>query len=217
MEGIEQPVSPRVLAITIGLWLALLGLTLSLTGLATAHDTLPGDVGIATWAQGLAFPGETLSDAVRAVTSTEVVLGLGAAIALILWLRGHRRQAVLLAAGLILLPLLQGSVKEIVDRPRPTADLVELRASFSSPSFPSGHVMSGTYLYGFLLYFSFTLPLATAARWLLGLCSLFLLVLGGPASVYLGIHWPSDILGGYAWALLLLLPAIAVDWALRTR
>ncbi len=215
---------PRLAIIGV-LWLALLGLTLALTALAAAHDTLPGDVGITTWAQDLAFPGETLSDAVRAVTSTEVVLGLGAATALALWLRGQRRQAVLLAAGLVLLPLLQAGVKEIVDRPRPDAALVDIRASFSSPSFPSGHVMSGAYLYGFLLYFSLALPPsagsgpgpAAAGRWALALGSLLLLTLNGPASVYLGVHWPSDILGGYAWALLLLTPAIAADRALKGR
>ncbi|MEE9285882.1 MAG: phosphatase PAP2 family protein [Dehalococcoidia bacterium] len=209
--------SPRAQAIAVGLWLVLLGLTVALSSLAAAHDTLPGDAGITTWAQDLAFPGEPLSDAIRAITVTEVALGLGAAVALVLWARGHRRQAVLLAAALVLLPLLQAGIKDLVDRPRPDPEVVELRASFSTPSFPSGHVMSGTYLYGFLLYLSFALPLATAARWPLALSSLFVLVFNGPANVYLGVHWPSDILGGYAWALLLLLPVIAAGRVLRAR
>lgn len=201
-------------AITASLWLTLLGLCLALSFLASAFDTLPGDVGITTWAQDLAFPGEPLSDAVRAVTSTGVVLATGWAIALVLWLRGYRRQAILLAGGLIVLPLLQAGIKEIVDRPRPDPELVDLRASFSSPSFPSGHVMSGTYLYGSLLYLSSVLPLASPGRWALALWSLFILIFNGPANVYLGVHWPSDILGGYAWALLLLVPPLAADRAL---
>lgn len=209
--------SGRAPLVACGLWLALLGLTLALSALAAAHDTLPGDVGISTWAQGLAFPGEDLSDVVRAVTSTEVVLATGGAVALVLWLKGYRRQAALLVAGLILLPALQAGIKDIVDRPRPSPDLVDLRASFSSPSFPSGHVMSGTYLYGFLLYLSAALPLAVAARWALAVVLLSVLLFNGPASVYLGVHWPSDVLGGYSWALLLLTPLLATDWALRAR
>ena len=68
-----------------------------------------------------------------------------------LWLLGWRQQAVLLVAGVAVMALLQSGLKDLVDRPRPTADLVELRAGFSSPSFPAGHVMSPTVLYGFLL------------------------------------------------------------------
>jgi membrane-associated phospholipid phosphatase len=34
------------------------------------------------------------------------------------------------------------------------------------------------------------------------------LVLSAPANVYMGVHWPSDVLGGYAWGTALLLPAI---------
>jgi undecaprenyl-diphosphatase len=210
-------VSRRSRAAVIALWTVLLGLALALSSLAAAHDTLPGDLGIATWAQDLAFPGETLSDFVRGATATELVLGLGAALVLVLWSRGQRRQAVLLAAGLILLPLLQSGIKEVVGRPRPDPDVLDLRASFSSPSFPSGHVMSGTYLYGFMLYLSLSLPLATAARWLLAPWALFLLFLNGPANVWLGVHWPSDVLGGYAWALIILAPIIGIDYDLRAR
>ena len=188
------------------LWLTLLGLSITLSVLAAAHDTLPGDTGIASWSQDLSFPGETLADAVRAITSTEVVLAAGGALALILWLRGFRRQAVILAAGLVILPLLQSGVKEIIDRPRPTAELVEIRASVSSPSFPSGHVMSGTYLYGFLFYAALTLPLRMPARASLVAVCAGVLALSGPANVWLGVHWPSDVLGGYAWGTLLLLP-----------
>jgi len=37
------------------------------------------------------------------------------------------------------------------------------------------------------------------------------------AAVYLGVHWPSDVLGGYAWALLLLAPSLAADRRLAAR
>lgn len=207
--------SERSRAIAAGLWIALLGLSLALSYLAATHDTLPGDTGIATWAQDLAFPGRPISDFVRGITSTEVVLGFGATLVLALWTMGHRRQAILLAAGLVLLLLIQSGVKEVVGRPRPDSEIIDLRASFSSPSFPSGHVLSGTYLYGFLLYISVSLPLEALARWLLALLALFLLVLNGPASVWLGAHWPSDILGGYAWAFILLIPAIGMDYDMR--
>jgi undecaprenyl-diphosphatase len=200
--------STRLIIPIVLLWLLLLSLSIALSVLAAIHDTLPADTRIVSWAQGLAFPGQTLADAVRSITSTELVLAGGGALALVLWLRGFRREALVLFAGLIILPVLQFGIKEIVDRPRPTEDIVELRSSFSSPSFPSGHVMSSIYFYGFLAYLAVSLPLAVPARVVLAAISWAVLVLTGPTNVWLGVHWPSDVLGGYAWGILLLLPTI---------
>lgn len=194
-----------------GAWLALLAATVALSVLAAGHDRLPGDLSIMQWAQDQPTPGDAVSDINQAVASTEVVLVTGAVIAVLLWLSGRRRDAVLLAVGLAILPLLQSGVKELVDRPRPPADLVEHRAGFSSPSFPSGHVMSGTYLYGFLIALSLRDRAPRALRAAVLVWSLFVVVLVGPTSVYLGVHWPSDVLGGHAWALVLLLPLITLS------
>ena len=198
----------RSLASTAALWLALLALSLALSTLASIHDELPGDTGTASWLQGLDFPGESLADTVRSITSTQFLLAAGGALALLLWLRGYRLEALVFAAALIVLPLLQAGIKEIVDRPRPTADLVELRAAFSSSSFPSGHVMSATYFYGFLLYLALSFPLPSLARAALAAVAAAVITLTGPANVWLGVHWPSDALGGYAWGALLLLPVV---------
>jgi len=194
-----------------GLWLALLAGAIVLSVLAGLHSRLPGDLDITEWLQGSLFPGMGVSRLVRAVGSTEVVLGTGGGVVVVLWLLGRRRQAVLLALGLVVLPFLQHGLKELVDRPRPTADLVDLRAGFSSPSFPSGHVMSPTVLYGFLLCVSprIALPSVLKAA-LLGWCA-FMLVIAGPAQVYVGVHWPSDVVSGYAWAGVLLLPLVYAD------
>jgi len=199
------------------IWLALLAGAIALSVLAGLHSRLPGDVDITEWVQGSLFPGMGVSRLVRAVGSTEVVLGTGAVVAVALWLMGWRRQALLLALGLVVLPFLQHGLKQLVDRPRPTPDLVELRAGFSSPSFPSGHVMSAALLYGLLLYLSLRIALPSVLRLaLLGWCA-FMLVVSGPANVYVGVHWPSDVVGGYAWAAVLLLPLVYADQVMGRR
>jgi len=199
------------------IWLALLAGAIVLSVLAGLHSRLPGDVDISEWVQGSLFPGMGVSRLVRAVGSTEVVLGTGAVVAVALWLMGWRRQALLLALGLVVLPFLQHGLKQLVDRPRPTPDLVELRAGFSSPSFPSGHVMSAALLYGTLLYLSLRIALPSVLRLaLLGWCA-FMLVVSGPANVYVGVHWPSDVVGGYAWAAVLLLPLVYADQVMGRR
>ena len=188
-----------------------------LSVLAGLHSRLPGDLDVTEWVQGSLFPGMGVSRLVRAVGSTEVVLATGGAVAVVLWLMGWRRQALLLALGLVVLPFLQHGLKELVDRPRPTPDLVDLRAGFSSPSFPSGHVMSAALLYGFLLYLSLRIALPGLLKVaLLGWCA-FMLFVSGPANVYVGVHWPSDVVGGYAWAAVLLLPLVYADQVMGRR
>ena len=200
-----------------GAWLVLLAGAIVLSVLAGLHSRLPGDLDVTEWVQGSLFPGMSVSRLVRAVGSTEVVLATGGAVAVVLWLMGWRRQALLLALGLVVLPFLQHGLKELVDRPRPTPDLVELRAGFSSPSFPSGHVMSAALLYGFLLYLSLRIALPGLLKVaLLGWCA-FMLFVSGPANVYVGVHWPSDVVGGYAWAAVLLLPLVYADQVMGRR
>jgi membrane-associated phospholipid phosphatase len=189
-------------------WALVLGFALALSLAAAVRDRLPGDLRVTEAVQDVPGLGRP-SEAVRAVTSTEVVLVAGVAVALALWFSGYRAHAVGLAAGLIVLPLLQSGIKELVDRPRPDPALVAIRAEFSSPSFPAGHVMSGTYLYGYLLVFSVLQwgkgVAGRAAAAILAIVVLF----NGMANIYEGVHWPSDVLGGYLWAGVLLIPALA--------
>ena len=198
-------------------WLGLLAGSVVLSVLAAQHDRLPGDLDLTRRLQDFVFPGLRLSKFMRAVTTTQVVLGMGGAVAVALWLFGWRRQAVLLVVGLAAMALLQSGLKELVARPRPTPDLVELRAGFSSPGFPAGHVMSPTVLYGFLLYLAVARKLPLVVRAALVAWSAFVLVLTGPANVYVGVHWPSDVIGGYAWGAVLVLLLVYADRALAGR
>jgi undecaprenyl-diphosphatase len=197
---------------------------MALTVLAARNETLAGDSDILHWAQDQPFPGQRFSDFVRAVTTTQAVLATGVVVALALFLLGRQREALLLAVGLALLPALQTGLKELVDRPRPAelalsgagGPLVELRAGFSSPSFPAGHVMSPTFLYAFVLYVALRDRWPHVVRVATGAWSAFVLLFAGPPNVWLGVHWPSDVLGGWAWALVLVLP-LAFAYAIPSR
>lgn len=182
---------------------------------AAGHAPLPGDLSASRTVQDWPFPGQTFSDVLGFISATEVVVAIGAVLAVVAWLAGRRRPALAFAAGLALLVLLQFLVKELVDRPRPTPDLVDLRAGYTSPSFPSGHTMSPTFLYGFLAAAALASPLPASVRAsVAGLVVAFLL-LGGLANVWLGVHWSSDVLGGYLWALAALVPAVAAAFPNR--
>lgn len=117
----------------------------------------------------------------------------------LLWLlwRGARRQALWLAVCGLLGWVLQQAVKAAVGRPRPHWPDPLATAGFAA--FPSGHAMTAAISCGALLWlFLLRRPGAGTRRrvaaWLLAWVS----VIGvGLTRIYLGVHWPSDVLGGW--------------------
>ncbi len=133
---------------------------------------------------------------------------------LLLVLRRYRVDALLVFLTILVRSLAEG-VKFLVDEPRPTASLVHVSGSFTNPSFPSGHVVGATVLFGlFILYAPRVLPWP-AAVWALRAFSVFMIAIIGVARVWTGAHWPTDVVGGYLFALLFLLPAIVLERPLR--
>lgn len=103
-------------------------------------------------------------------------------------------------------------VKELVHRARPSADLVNVVHNLPSYSFPSGHVTEYTIIFGFCFYLAFTLLKPTALRTILLVLLGAMILLVGPSRVWLGQHWASDVLGGYALGFGLL---ALIIWAYR--
>ncbi len=126
------------------------------------------------------------------------------------------------AAGVLVLltfvPLgLNNLLKGWVERPRPSPDLVAVHEHASGFSFPSGHAVGTTALFGLLFFLIPSVVPWRALRWTLQAGCLLMVVAAGPARIYVGAHWPSDVLGGYLLALLFLAPALMIYRALRSR
>jgi membrane-associated phospholipid phosphatase len=100
------------------------------------------------------------------------------------------------------------TVKYIIHRPRPTADLVDVFTVLTSYSFPSGHVMFYVSLFGFVWYLAYTLLQRSWTRSLLLVFFGALISLVGVSRIYLGQHWASDVLGAYLLGSLVLIGAI---------
>jgi undecaprenyl-diphosphatase len=110
-------------------------------------------------------------------------------------------------------------VKIVIDRPRPSPDLVHVVQELHSYSFPSGHVTGYVCLFGFLFYLAYTLLPHTDRRRLPLLVGMALpVVLIGVSRVYMGQHWASDALAGYAlgFAYLLIVIEAYRAWLRRT-
>lgn len=105
------------------------------------------------------------------------------------------RIALEITVVLILSSGLNVFLKNIIGRPRPPEINRLVFADFTS--FPSGHAMSAITFYGFIIYLSFLL---IKKRWLkygLIIVCFFMIFLIGFSRIYLGVHYPSDILAGY--------------------
>jgi undecaprenyl-diphosphatase len=108
--------------------------------------------------------------------------------------RGRRRLAAFVVVTSLVGGLIDSVVKILVDRPRPVLENPILHAH--GKSFPSGHAMSSTIVYGaLLLAFMPAIPKRYRATSVAGV----LLLLGGIgfSRLALGVHYLTDVVGGY--------------------
>lgn len=115
--------------------------------------------------------------------------------ALFLYSFGLHWEAVTALVAGILPALLNTLVKQLIQRPRPAADLVHVFGILNSYSFPSGHVMFYIAFFGFLWFLAFSLLKHSWVRTLSLILLGGLIALVGVSRIYLGQHWASDILG----------------------
>jgi membrane-associated phospholipid phosphatase len=119
-----------------------------------------------------------------------------ATVAAIALYRAHHRVEALFALLTPLGELIDFAMKTAFGRPRPSRDLVHVLAPTFGLSYPSGHAMASTMVYGFLGYLAWTRLEGPRRFWLTALCA-FLAVAIGVSRIYVGAHWLSDVLGGW--------------------
>ncbi|MGB7999280.1 MAG: phosphatase PAP2 family protein [Anaerobacillus sp.] len=108
--------------------------------------------------------------------------------------------------------LLTKALKHFFARSRPTIDPAYDAVGYS---FPSGHAMGSFILYGFLGYLIIRSQRGRATKWISGLLVFFFILIIGFSRIYLGVHYPSDVLAGYAAGTLWLFICIfSLEWVL---
>jgi undecaprenyl-diphosphatase len=125
-----------------------------------------------------------------------VVMGLVAMIVgVIAWQHSQTQTAYIISAALLAM-MANSVLKHYVHRPRPDTLYVS-RMYFKTSSFPSGHSFGATIICGVLVYLSAVYlgsPWAVAAP--IGLIALAIGV--GLSRIYLGAHFPTDVIAGWA-------------------
>ncbi|MEE9284956.1 MAG: phosphatase PAP2 family protein [Dehalococcoidia bacterium] len=160
--------------------------------------TLPGDPAASQWVQSLG--GGWLEPFMRGASrigGTVPMLLLLTAAVMVLVGRSYRVHALavpITASGVVLISIL----KELIDRPRPTPEMVTVLSNVGGHSFPSGHAFMAITMFGVLFYLAG--QICGPRRWpvllLRSMLALAILAIGA-SRVYLGVHWTSDVVGGY--------------------
>jgi undecaprenyl-diphosphatase len=147
------------------------------------------------------FP-DWLNEPMRLVTALGyyyVVVPLLAVAVFVLYRRGWRLSAVLLVVSTGGSFVLTTVLKGVFQRARPELFDSGYQASFYS--FPSGHATVAVGFYGMLTVI-LAYRLGGAARWAVAFCGLLAVLLIGFSRLYLGVHYPTDVIAGYLSALL---------------
>jgi len=144
-----------------------------------------------------------------------IMVGL---VAIALYLLGLRWEAVVTVLAAAGSAALDAVIKLIVHRPRPGANLVNVIQQLSnSYSFPSGHVLTYTAFFGFLIFLGYSLLKPSPGRGLLLMLLGLVVALIGLSRIYVGDHWASDVVGAYLLGSLWLVASVYIyQWG-KTR
>jgi membrane-associated phospholipid phosphatase len=116
---------------------------------------------------------------------------------LFLYASGLKWETMVAGASVVSSSALGLGLKVLIDRPRPSADLVTVINQLKDYSFPSGHVLFYSTFFGYLLFLAYTL--LKHSWWRTGLLITLagMIALIGPSRIYVGQHWASDVIAAY--------------------
>lgn len=144
--------------------------------------------GDARW-DSLAWVGSRIGDVWPGVILTALVFALICAVT------GRGAMAMVFLAGACL-RVVTTPLKLSFTSPRPPLELIRLSEGFGGFGYPSGHALGATLVFGSLLVFADHLAASRWMRWFMAVLAGVAILLVAWSRVRLGVHWPSDVVGG---------------------
>lgn len=100
----------------------------------------------------------------------------------------------LIILNIVISLLLNQTFKAIIRRERPFELMIVNESGYS---FPSGHSMTALIFYGYFIYLTWESNLKKTSKILITILNIILILLVGISRIYLGVHYPTDVIGAY--------------------
>lgn len=106
----------------------------------------------------------------------------------------NKKVGLSICTNLVVVTILNQLLKRLLQRPRPTEFRIIEETGYS---FPSGHSMVSMAFYGYLIYLIYRFVKNKYLKWISIVLLSLLICLIGISRIYLGVHYTSDVLGGF--------------------
>ena len=106
----------------------------------------------------------------------------------------NKKIGISIFSNLVIVTILNQLLKAILQRPRPTEYRIVEETGYS---FPSGHSMVSMAFYGYLIYLIYKYVKNKYIKWISIVLLSILVCSIGISRIYLGVHYTSDVLGGF--------------------
>ena len=140
--------------------------------------------------------------------SWQVIAGLAIITIVVLGFLRKKREIIFFLSVLIGGELIKELLKLLFHRQRPDASFYLI--SENGYSFPSGHALMSVIFYGMIAYFVYKLLQKRWQKIVLSFAFAALIALIGLSRIYLGVHWVSDVLGGWLIGVLIVVFSILI-------
>ena len=172
------------------------------------HGPFPFDRPIQTWA----FHLQSSSGLTYFFSHMTNIFGdkggiiVAALLALVLYLLFKQKEATIWFAATVVLSLaLNTVIKVIIGRERPDIHRLATFANEAGKSFPSGHSIFATIIFGSIFFICLGKLKNRSSKILLGILCIILIALVMFSRIFVGVHYPSDTIGGFLEGISILL------------
>ena len=176
----------------------------ALSVLVHFSPVLPGDKAVLVAVRDTELPLlDSLCRSLDCLGDRWIIVATVVALSAVLWVRGRQREA-LACLMIVPLELMTLGLREIIDRPRPLIHFFpivfpDLNTTPENSGFPSGTTLHAVMFFGFIAYVCQVYVRTTKVRLAVQGALILAIAVVSYSRIYIGVHWPTDIVGAWLY------------------